>query len=103
GKLTVMGTSNASNLNAGAAIVVNAGSVQMDSLTGLGGNNSASANQMAITLNAGTELLVNWSSAAESRFSKNINLNDATLTRISNAAGGDVSEFTAYSGTVNLN
>jgi autotransporter-associated beta strand protein len=103
GMLTVTGTSNGSNLNAGAAIVVNAGSVRMDSLTGLGGNNSASAVQMPITLNAGTELLVNWSTASESRFSKNITLNDATLTRVNGAAGGDVAEFTTYSGTNNLN
>src|SRR5678810_399377 len=81
GKLTVTG-STGGNLNAGASIVVNQGSVQMDSLTGLGGNNSATAIQMPITLNSGTELLLNWSSSSESRFSKNINLNDATITRM---------------------
>jgi fibronectin-binding autotransporter adhesin len=103
GKLTVTGTTNSSNFNDGTAIVVNAGSVQMDSHTGLGGYNGSptTVNQMPITMNSGTELIVNWATTIEPRYSRNITLNDATVTRVNGAGSGTLglAEFTTHAST----
>jgi autotransporter-associated beta strand protein len=95
GRFTVTGSTTAGNVD--GSIIVNAGTVQMDSREALGGT---TLTPMAITLNAGTELRGNWG-ATSGRRSTNITLNDAWLRRIPSSPGETV--YTAYDGDTYYN
>jgi hypothetical protein len=102
GKLTVSGSSTATT-GTNPAIDITAGSVQMDSVGGLGGGNQNAAPQMAITLEPGTELITNYGGG--SRNSADIIFNNNTrLTMADTSPLSTDTEFSAYgSGSTNYN